>query len=111
MIYEFDSFRLDAHKRLLFGDRGDVIPLKPKVFDTLIFLVSNSGRLVEKDELISAIWPDTVVEENNLNKNISALRRSLGEDRSEHRFIVTVPGRGYKFVADVAEKSPSLSTT
>ena len=79
------------------------MPLTPKVFDTLHYLVSHSGQVIEKDELMSAIWQDTIVEENNLNKNISTLRRVLGENPSEHRFIVTVPGRGYKFVAEVTE--------
>jgi serine/threonine-protein kinase len=110
IIYEFDSFRIDAGKRLLWNGGGEPIPLTPKVFDTLFYLVENAGKVIEKDELMSAIWPDTVVEENNLNKNISALRQILGEKRSEHRFIATVPGTGYKFVADVrtiaAEKTP-----
>jgi DNA-binding winged helix-turn-helix (wHTH) protein/TolB-like protein/tetratricopeptide (TPR) repeat protein len=101
MVYEFDSFRIDAGKRLLWNGGGEPIPLTPKVFDTLFYLVENAGKLIEKDELMSAIWPDTVVEENNLNKNISALRQILGEKRGEHRFIATVPGTGYKFVADV----------
>ena len=101
IVYEFDSFRIDAGKRLLWNGGGEPIPLTPKVFDTLFYLVENAGKVIEKDELMSAIWPDTIVEENNLNKNISALRQILGEKRGEHRFIATVPGRGYKFVADV----------
>src|SRR3982751_2411665 len=100
-IYEFDIFRLDAGRRLLWGARDESIPLAPKVFDTLLYLVGNSGKVIGKDELMSAVWSDTFVEENNLNKNISALRRVLGENRGEHRFIATVPGKGYKFVADV----------
>ena len=101
MVYEFDSFRIDAGKRLLWNGGNGPIPLTPKVFDTLFYLVKNSGKVIEKDELMSAIWPDTIVEENNLNKNISALRQILGEKPGEHRFIATVPGKGYKFVADV----------
>ena len=100
-IYEFDIFRVDATKRLLMGGLDESIPLAPKIFDTLLYLVINSGKVIEKDELMSAIWADTIVEENNLNKNISVLRRVLGEQPDEHRFIVTVPGKGYKFVADV----------
>ncbi len=101
IVYEFDKFRISAGKRLLWNG-GDVpISLTPKVFDTLLYLVSNNGRVIDKDELMSAIWPDTVVEENNLNKNISVLRQALGENPREHRFIVTVPGKGYKFVAPV----------
>ena len=99
--YAFGDFFVDADKRLLRGTAGGTIPLTPKAFDTLHYLVSHPGQVIDKDELMSAIWPDTIVEENNLNKNISTLRRVLGENPSEHRFIATVPGRGYKFVADV----------
>lgn len=113
-IYEFGDFRVDAAKRLLYGREGEPVALSPKVFDTLLFLVQNNQRVIEKDELMREIWADTIVEENNLNKNISILRRVLGEKKDEHRFIVTVPGRGYKFVAPVEVSSsefqvPSLS--
>ncbi len=100
-IFEFDGFRLDPARRLLTRGKGEPIPLMPKAFDTLLFLVENSGRVIEKDELLSEIWADTVVEENNLTQNISALRRVFGEKPGEQRFIVTIPGRGYKFVAEV----------
>jgi DNA-binding winged helix-turn-helix (wHTH) protein/TolB-like protein len=100
-IYEFGDFRLDGGKRLLFDRNDQILPLMPKAFDTLLYLVANSGRLIEKDELMSAVWTDTIVEENNLNKNISILRRVLGENLGDHRYIVTVPGKGYKFVANV----------
>jgi DNA-binding winged helix-turn-helix (wHTH) protein/TolB-like protein len=99
-FYEFDPFRVDSLKRLLLRD-GSPVPLKPKVFDTLLVLIENSGRVVDKDELMQSIWPDTAVEENNLTQNISAIRKALGERRDEHRYVVTVPGRGYRFVADV----------
>jgi TolB-like protein/DNA-binding winged helix-turn-helix (wHTH) protein/Flp pilus assembly protein TadD len=99
-FYSFEKFRVDAGKRLLFcGERR--IPVPPKVFDTLLVLVENSGQVVEKDELMRLVWPDTVVEENNLNQTISALRKALGEDPTQHRYIVTVPGRGYRFVGPV----------
>ena len=116
IIYEFDIFRVDAGKRLLLGARGESIPLAPKAFDTLLYLVSNSGKVIDKDELMAAIWTDTIVEENNLNKNISALRRVLGESPTEHRFIATVPAKGYKFVADVrsvsnASEPPAIAGT
>lgn len=104
-IYEFGDFRVDAVKRLLIKGDAERILLTPKVFDTLLFLVENGGRVIEKDELMSAIWPDTVVEENNLSQNISILRRVLGENRGEHRFIATIPGRGFKFVASVQAAS------
>ena len=100
-IYEFGEFRVDGVKRLLLRVNGETIPLTPKIFDTLLYLIENNGKVIEKDELMSAIWTDTIVEENNLNKNISVLRRVLGEKPGEHRFIVTVPGQGYKFVAPV----------
>jgi DNA-binding winged helix-turn-helix (wHTH) protein/TolB-like protein/Tfp pilus assembly protein PilF len=101
-FFEFDSFRLDAAKRLLWrADAGELVPLSPKVFETLLVLVANGGRVVEKEELMSAVWPDTAVEENNLTQNVSAIRKALGERRGEHRYVVTVPGRGYRFVADV----------
>ena len=100
-IYEFDNFCVDAGRRLLLNGGDEPIALTPKIFDTLLYLVSHSGQVIEKDELMSSIWPDTIVEENNLNKNISVLRHVLGENPSEHRYIVTVPGKGYKFVADV----------
>lgn len=100
-IYEFGEFRVDSGKRLLVKNNDEIISLTPKIFDTLLYLVENNGKVIEKDELMQAIWTDTIVEENNLNKNISVLRRVLGEKPGEHRFIVTVPGHGYKFVAEV----------
>ena len=100
-IYEFGEFRLDTAKRLLLKADGEAVALMPKAFDTLLYLVRNGGKLVEKDELMAAVWADTIVEENNLTQNISALRRLFGEKPGEHRFIVTVPGRGYKFVPEV----------
>lgn len=99
-FYEFDTFRLDVVRRLLLRD-GEVVPLPPKAFDTLLTLVENRNRLLEKSELMNAIWPDSFVEEANLTQHISILRRALGERTGEHRYIVTVPGRGYRFVASV----------
>src|SRR5215218_1821602 len=100
-VYAFDGFRLDAAQRRLYGPDGKPVPLKAKAFETLLFLVRNPRRVVERDELLGAIWPDTVVEENNLTQHISSLRRLFGEKPDDHRFIATVPGRGYIFVADV----------
>ncbi len=97
-IYEFDNFRLDTEKRQFLRE-GVSVPLTPKVFDTLLFLVKRKGAIVEKEELMRSIWPDTIVEENNLNQNISTLRRVLGESPGENRYIVTVPGKGYRFIA------------
>jgi TolB-like protein/Flp pilus assembly protein TadD len=99
-IFEFGDFRVEADKRRLLH-KGDAVPLTPKVFDTLLHLIEHRGKIVEKDELMQAIWPDTVVEENNLNQNISTLRRVLGENRGENRYIATIPGKGYRFIAPV----------
>ena len=103
-IYEFDDFRLDAGERALLR-RGERIALTPRVLDTLLYLVRHHGKVLEKNELMSEIWPDAVVEENNLNQNISTLRRMFGESRGENRYIVTIPGRGYRFAAQVMENA------
>src|SRR5918911_127914 len=100
-FYEFGPFRIDAAKRLLLRE-GEALALTPKAFDTLLALVERAGQLVTKDELMSRLWPDTFVEEGSLTRNISALRKALGEHPREHRYIVTVPGQGYRFVARVA---------
>lgn len=102
LTYEFDRFRIDPVHRLLF-EKGadDPVPLPPRVFDTLLYFVERPGELVSKTALMSAVWPNVVVEENSLNQSISALRRVLGETPAEHRFIVTAPGKGYRFVAPV----------
>jgi DNA-binding winged helix-turn-helix (wHTH) protein len=93
-FYEFGPFRLEPNERRL--RRGDeIVALTPKAFDTLSLLVRNSGHLLEKDELIRALWPDSFVEEGNLTNNISLLRKALGEDPP---YIETVPKRGYRFV-------------
>ena len=105
IIYSFESYRLDVCKRQLSID-GEPLPVTAKAFDTLTMLLSNAGEVVSKDELMHAIWPDTTVEENNLIQQISALRKILGERAGDHRFIVTISGRGYTFVAPVIEISP-----
>lgn len=99
-LYEFGSFRLDARERLLLRN-GEVVSITPKAFDLLLALLQQSGRLVEKEALLKAVWPDTVVEENNLADNISRLRKALGEGEHGQKFIETVPKRGYRFVAEV----------
>src|SRR6185295_7122420 len=100
-FYEFGPFRLDPQKRRLLRD-GEHIRLTPKAFDLLLVLVEESGRTVEKDELLEKVWPGTAVEENNLNQNITALRKSLGDSRQESQYIATIPSVGYRFVADVS---------
>ena len=99
-IYRFDRFVLDPVERILLCDETPV-SLTRKAFDTLICLVRNQGRMVTKDELLRQIWPDTFVEEINLAVNISTIRKALGESPQECRFIATVPGHGYRFVAEV----------
>ena len=99
--YRFNGFSADPVRRLLFGPDGEPIALKPRVFDTLLYLIEHRGELLQKQALLDAIWLHVVVEENNLNQAISTLRRVLGETRDDHRFIVTEPGRGYRFVAPV----------
>src|SRR4051812_48950295 len=99
-FYEFGPFRVNAVKRLLLRDQA-VIPIAPKVFETLLAFVRDPGRVLEKDELLKAVWPDAFVEEASLTNSISALRKVLGERPNEHAFVVTVPGRGYRFVAEV----------
>jgi DNA-binding winged helix-turn-helix (wHTH) protein/TolB-like protein/Flp pilus assembly protein TadD len=108
-IYEFVDFRLDAAKRLLTKGNDEPLPLTPKVFDTLLYLVRHGGKVIEKDELMREIWTDTIVEENNLSQNISILRRILGEKPGEGRFIATVPGRGFRFVPEVRDLSKENS--
>lgn len=102
LIYEFGEFRLDALRRVL-SSRVDGQPLQltGKIFDTLLYFVERSGQLLDKRTLMEALWPNVVVEESNLTQVIHTLRRVLGERPDDHRFIVTVPGRGYRFVADV----------
>src|SRR5262245_36228096 len=99
-LYEFGPFRLDVDERLLMRD-GRMTPLPPKVFDTLLVMVENRGRVVSKDELMQSLWPDTFVEESNLTQNISQLRRALGDGTDGVKYIETIPKRGYRFVANV----------
>ncbi len=101
-LYEFGSFRVDPSERLLFSGES-VISLTPKVFDTLLILVQNSGHVLGKEELMKQVWPDSFVEENNLAQNISILRKTLGESAEGLKFIETVPKRGYRFVAPVEQ--------
>ena len=99
-FYDFGPFRIDPLKRRLLR-AGEIVRLTPKAFDLLLVLVEESGRTIEKDELLERVWPGTAVEENNLNQNITALRKSLGDSRQESQYIATLPGVGYRFVAEV----------
>ena len=100
-LYEFGPFRLDATERLLLRDEQHV-PLTPKAFETLLVLVEHGGHVIDKNELMKKVWPNTFVEEVNLAKNVSSLRKILGHEHSEN-YIETIPKRGYRFVAGVRE--------
>jgi Tol biopolymer transport system component/DNA-binding winged helix-turn-helix (wHTH) protein len=108
-FYKFGPFHLDVSERLLLRD-GEIVPLTPKAVDTLLVLVQSGGRVLEKDELIQQIWPDTFVEEVNLAHHISVLRKALGESQNADRYIQTVPKRGYRFVPTVeVQAQPRMS--
>ena len=100
-VFEFSGFRLDANQRLLFDAEGEPLALTSRAFDTLLFMIEHPGELLDRETMMRSIWPGTIVEENNLSQCIVALRRTLGESPEDHKFIVTVPGRGYRFVAPV----------
>src|SRR5262245_35321111 len=102
--YEFGCFVMDPDKRLLYRE-GQLLSLAPKILETLLVLIENRGRVLSKDELLTKVWGDTIVEEGGLTRNISILRKALGERPDEHQFIVTVPARGYQFVAEVRERT------
>ena len=103
-IFRFGEFRLDPNKRIL--TRGDqTIALIAKAFDLLVFLVENSGVIISKEKILDTVWKDQFVEETNLTVQISGLRRLFGEKKGEYNYIVTIPGKGYKFVAETADDS------
>jgi DNA-binding winged helix-turn-helix (wHTH) protein/tetratricopeptide (TPR) repeat protein len=101
-LFEFGPFRIDTGVRRLYRN-CEVVPLTAKVFDILEVFLQNSGRTLTKEELIEQVWPEQFVEEGNLTRNISTLRKVLGETPDDRRYIVTIPGRGYRFVASVKD--------
>lgn len=115
--YEFGPYRIETGERLL--HRGEeLVSLPPKVVETLLVLVQNAGRMVDKNDLLKAVWPDTFVEEGALTRNISLLRKTLGDTGDNPSYIETIPKRGYRFVAPVhsaalapARPTPLNSTT
>ncbi len=107
-LYRFGPFRLDTGRGILLRE-GREVPLRPKSFEALRLFVERPGKLWTKDELMAALWPDANVEENNLNQQISALRRALAHDGNGAGFITAVRGRGYRFVAEVIEEAPPLA--
>src|ERR1700730_7483464 len=102
--YVFGEFRLDARSRVLFRS-GEMVELYPKAIDVLIFLVESRANVATKEELLERVWPDTFVEESTLTRSISVLRKALGDTPEGHAFILTVPKRGYRFVAAVRKES------
>lgn len=108
-LLEFGPFRLDAEERLLFHN-GNPVALPPKTFDLLLVLVENRGHLLEKEELMTRLWPDSFVEEANLSRHVFTLRRALSDGESGVSYIETVPKRGYRFVTAVHEISVEPAT-
>src|ERR1700742_4603586 len=99
-LYEFGPFRVDPARETLLKE-GVSVPLTPKTFQILLVLVRHGKEIVTKDDLMKTVWPDTFVEEANLSRNIFMLRKALGETAQDHRYIVTVPGRGYRLAENV----------
>ncbi len=108
-LYSFGPFTLDPSVLALFRD-GEVVPLQPKAVETLIALVQRAGRIVSKEELLKAVWPETFVEEGNLTGNISALRKALGDDSENPTYIETVPRRGYRFRTAVGVRQKTATS-
>src|SRR5215510_10324815 len=108
-IYEFGPFRLDPSEHCL-SRNGVEVPLQLKAFETLCILVKHAGRLLAKEELLRQVWPDAMVEENNLNKNVSLLRKALGQPGDSRSYIETVPRVGYRFVGPVSHVEAQVSS-
>src|ERR1035437_1815603 len=100
VLYEFGPFRADPEKQVLLRD-SEAVAITPKTFETLMILVRHSREVVSKDDLMKELWPDSFVEESNLSQNIFMLRKALGDTPEDRRYIVTQPGKGYRFVAEV----------
>ena len=100
VLYEFGPFRVDPDKQVLLRE-GELIPVTPKTFETLLILVRHGREVVSKDDLMKELWPDSFVEESNLSQNIFMLRKALGDTPEDKRYIVTLPGKGYRFAAEV----------
>src|SRR6204780_1765532 len=99
-IFQFGEFQIDVLARTLRREE-EIVTLNRRAFDVLLYFVQNPGRLLTRDELLKNVWPDTYVDENSLAQSISALRRALGEKPGDNSYIITLPGRGYQFVAPV----------
>ena len=108
---DFGDFRLDRVRRRVWHKDGTRVAVSARLFDALLFFVEHAGQLLDKDQLMAALWPGQVVEENNLNQMVLGLRRALGDDGGENRYILTVPRRGFRFVADVWQVRPADPAT
>src|ERR1700730_3131268 len=108
-VFAFAGYCLDPRRRLLFGPDGRNVPLTARAFDTLLYLVEHPNQLIDRESLMKAVWPDLVVEDNNLNQTIAVVRRALDETAGEHRFVITVPGRGFQFVPEVTRGEANSS--
>ena len=107
-FYEFGAFQLDPVKRLLRRLDGTPVPLTPRVFETLLYMVEHHDSVMDKERIMEAVWSDSIVEENNLAQAIWKLRQVFGETPGSHSYIVTVPGRGYRFVAEVNKRNGEM---
>jgi DNA-binding winged helix-turn-helix (wHTH) protein len=101
IVYLFDRFQLDVTRRKLLSTGGLVLPLSPRPMEALLLLVASAGQIVERRRLMQTVWPDRIVEDNNLNQCILAIRKALGETAGSNHFVMTVPGRGFCFVCPV----------
>jgi eukaryotic-like serine/threonine-protein kinase len=108
-LLEFGPFRVDPEQRMLLRDNGPIL-LSPKAFDLLMVLVQRRGQVVPKDDLMKQLWPDTFVEESNLGQHVFQLRKALGDRAQGSLYIVTVPGRGYRFAGEVHQATASAET-
>ena len=109
--FAFSGFYLDSVERRLLEADHQPIPLSSRAFDVLLYLVQHPGEAIDKGTLMAAVWPHTIVEENNLNQAVAALRRALNETPDTHRFILTIPGRGYRFIPEVRALASLPGTT
>lgn len=101
IVYLFDRFQLDVTRRKLVSAGGLVLPLNSRAMEALLVLVAHAGQIVERRRLMQAVWPDRIVEDNNLSQCVLAIRKALGEAAGSNRFVMTVPGRGFCFVCPV----------
>src|SRR5438552_11098455 len=110
LIYQFDDVQVDVETFRVLRD-GSPLALEPRAFEVLVFLINHPGRLIEKEELLEAVWKETFVTPNALTRTIAHLRKTLGDDARGARYIETVPTRGYRFIAEVEVKARTANGT